>query len=319
MKSSIVSSSVQAFTDEAFSKLKAPHQSISTRLHYKSRQNNRTSLSQKDRQYLERSLRYMKAPDEFSLLRDGEAYPNNYDSSSIYTDGKASLRWGRILRSQEQSVTFEHAAGETVIAHMVSTVEGTMKIAGPFYLSKRKRFGILHKPFRETYSRKAFFKRIAQSREVSKNWMWTGSSFGCGGSESPAIRIERAIIRSNTNEILEVVSPLEHMIVARTEHDHSSLREEMRMSLELQIASQEMEPSIVVVRCSTKTNTLTRTQLLLRSDRRETFEFQQTYEGMIDLPLEGASRGPILVEAVLRSTLYEPGTPVVSHCWVIPV
>jgi len=143
-------------------------------------------------------------------------------------------------------------------------------------------------------------------------------SGGQGGTEHADLTIDALQLHLDGG-ILEARSAFDHSFILNgNEHPTPLLRANQALNVELKLRSQEMEQNMIVVRSMVDETFASRLQLHLQADSREDCEYCQSYSGTLTT---GALPGvqSVVIEAILRSSLYDTGAPVSSSFWIFPV
>ncbi|MCI0707064.1 MAG: hypothetical protein L0Y80_06255 [Ignavibacteriae bacterium] len=278
-------------------------------------------VSQKERLYFEYCLKNEPLlSNTVELLIDGDAYPSHYTGKPEFQqENWAHIRWGRVTRNIGETVNLVKTSPDTVEATVVTTIDGAMKISAPYHMSRRKRHAVLFKPFQETCTRTVVFHRTNHSLDPAQAWKMAFIS-GCQGgthiNPDTAITALRLTVGGGS---IDMHSAFRHSFIlngnkAMTPH----LRAAQEFGIEVKLCSKEIEQNMVVARLMADEVTVSRMQLGLRGDCREGSTFCQEYAGKIQAGVKpGVQR--VVVEAVSRSSLYEPGVRMTSNFWIFPI
>lgn len=279
------------------------------------------SLAEKERLYFEYTIENEPhLQDDLGILIDGDAFPIDYSGNSAEHHLNSShIQWGRVIRNISQNISFERVERNSVEASIITTLDGALKISAPYHLSRRKRHAVLFKPFQESCTRKAYFERVGNSADVAKAWKLVAISAGKGGTEGVDVEIESLKVVRHEQDGEEIVSPLDFRISLNGHGmGTTDVIVQKNIDLELKVRSKEMEQNMVVVRSFASEKSSVRTQFQYLSDVREDCEYCQTYAGRFAATNESGIQ-QVVVEAVLRSSLYDPGAPVSTSFWVFPL
>ncbi len=280
------------------------------------------TLTEKERLYFEYTIENEpRLQDDLGMLIDGDAFPVDYSGGSAeHHPNSSQIQWGRVIRNISRNISFAFVERNAVEASIVTTLEGALKISGPYHLSRRKHHAVLFKPFRESCMRKVFFGRVSNSSDPTKAWKLVAISAGKGGTEGADVKIESLKVARQEREDEEILSPFKFLInvngngMASTEQIIQK-----NIDLELKVRSKEMEQNMVVVRSfANDEKSSVRTQFQYISDVREDHEYCQTYAGKFAATNESGVQ-QVVVEAILRSSLYDTGAPVGTSFWVFPL
>lgn len=282
---------------------------------------NGKEISEGEKTYLEYLIENEPLLHEpFGILVDNDALPGDYVGKATVAHANSSqIQWGRILRHVSQVINFYQVERDVVEASVVTTVDGALKISAPYHLSRRKRHAVLLKPMRESCVQKAIFRRTGNSSDPATSWKLTAVSVGCGGTEKSELEINLLRLRGSDDISYQILSPLAQTYSLNgsgiTAPPVGALQQ---TNVEVKIRSQEMEQNTVVLRYAQGDDQTSRTQLQFLADAAEGAGYVQTYYGTFSADCEAGMRS-IVVEAVLRSSLYDTGAPVSTSYWVFPV
>jgi hypothetical protein len=200
-----------------------------------------------------------------------------------------------------------------------------MKISAPYHISRRKRHAVLFKPFRETCVRKVLFHRTnrtsgSRSGDPALAWKMATISGAHGGTDHADSALTIGSLRLRTvEESHEVRSAFQYSFILNGNgHETPLFKANQAVNVELKVHSKEMEQNMIVVRSMVNDKSAARTQLQLQTDSREDCDYCQTYAGkLVAGTLPGVQS--VVVEAIVRSSLYDTGAPISSTFWVFPV
>ncbi|MGH2568182.1 MAG: hypothetical protein ACRDGA_07575 [Bacteroidota bacterium] len=271
-------------------------------------------MSEKERVYFEYIIENEPLLQDFiTLLVDGDAYPAEYSSKATgQVHNNSLVQWGRVVRNIARTIQFERMDRDSVEATIATTLEGAVKMSAPYHLSRRKKHAVLFKPFKERCTQKAYFHRISNSSDLTSAWKLTGVSVGRGGTENAEVAIEELSVRTGNDASAQFRPPYDHIFRLNGNLDPTSLNTFFEpVALELKVSSKEMEQNMIGVRSLLDNDEVSRRQLAFQSDAPHSEDNYQAYFGEVGLgSVQGASS--VVVEAVLRSSLYDTGTPISS-------
>lgn len=277
-------------------------------------------VSDKERTYFEYLIQNEPLlQDYIGMLIDGDALPIDYSSKSVVpSENTSQIQWGRVVRNISQTINFERVERDVVEGSITTMLEGAVKISAPYHLSRRKHHAVLFKPFKETCIRKAYFQRRGNTSDVAKAWKLVAVSAGKGGTEDNDVEIEALELRWGENGQYQIQSPFNHPFTFNQDDApaHQSVANN-DFRIELKVRSNEMEQNMIVVRSLLEGEGTQRKQLLFQTDTREEGNYCQTYLGTFPTGIEQRVHN-LVVEAVLRSSLYDTGAPVCTSFWVFP-
>jgi hypothetical protein len=258
--------------------------------------------------------------EPFGMLIDGEALPAEYcGKQMLHHISPASIQWGRIVRNIHQTVNFQQIDRDLVEAVLMTTLEGALKISAPYHLSRRRRHAVLFKPFCESCVQKVTFRRSGNSADPERAWRLDAVSVGVGGTEHPEVEIDLLRVRGADDVGYQVQSPLLQMLHLNDAEDSASpLVQERQLEVEVRIRSREMEQNMVVLRSAADDDTVWRTQLQYLADNPDGAGYLQTYCGSSSVAHQGRFRA-MVVESILRSSLFDTGAPVQTCYWIVPL
>jgi len=272
------------------------------------------SVSEKERVYFEYMIENEPSlHDYITLLVDGDAYPAGYSSKATGQVHNSSLvQWGRVVRNISRTIQFVRTEKNSVEATITTTLEGAVKMSAPYHLSRRKRHAVLFKPFKERCIQRAYFQRIGNSSDLSRSWKLTAVSVGKGGTENAEVAIEELFLRTAKGASIQFHPPFDQFYKINRNLDAEELNRPVGpLALELKVSSKEMEQNMIGIRSLLDNNEIRRQPLHFQTDAPQGESNFQTYFGEVNhSSAKGA--GTVVVEAVLRSSLYDTGTPVSS-------
>jgi len=208
---------------------------------------------------------------------------------------------------------------DVVEAALITKLEGVVKISAPYHLSRRRRHAVLFKPFRETCVQQVMFRRIGNSSDPARAWVLVAVSVGVGGTEHTEVEIDLLRLRGADDVGYQIQSPMLQMVHLNGAEDTAPrLAADRQVEVEVRLRSREMEQNMVVLRWTAGDETLWRTQLHYLADNPDGAGYLQTYCGSSSAA-NGCSIRALVVESVSRSSLFEPGAPVQTSYWIVPV
>lgn len=280
-----------------------------------------SDVSQKERLYFEYCLE-----NEPLLLNtteplvDGDAYPSQYTGKpDLQEENWAHIRWGRVARSVEKSISFIKTGPDVVEATVITTIDGAMKISAPYHMSRRKRHAVLFKPFQETYARTVVFHRMNHSLDPAQAWKMAFIS-GCqGGTNTNPDMAITALRLTVGGGSIDMHSAFRHSFLLNgNKAVLPNVRAAQEFGVEVKLRSKEIEQNMVVVRTMADEVTVARAHLGLRGDCRDGTAFCQEYSGKMHAGVKSGVQS-VVVEAISRASLYEPGVRMVSNFWIFPI
>ncbi len=277
-------------------------------------------MSPKDKAYLEFVIENNPLLNSDVVpLDDGDAYSSDYCGGSTRLNERGyPLRWGRVIRRVSKSVEFDEPSDECIIATVIRTFDGILKISAPYQLSTRMRHAIISKPFVERSTRKAQFLRIAGTKDSSKNWKLDAVSVVRGGTEHANVVIDEFVMRAGGGETLSMKSPDENIwAFGQDKSAVATVESESDLDVAVKLETSELEPNMVVLRSGFRGKWGQRTLLPLTFENKSGNHYIHTYENTVrPQPRPGVFHA--VVEAITRESLCDLDAPVSTRFWGVP-
>jgi len=252
-------------------------------------------------------------------LDDGDAYATDYVGGSTKVGERGfPLRWGRVVRNVTKSVLFDEPSEECAVATITRTIEGVLKISAPYQLSTRMRHAIIEKPFTEHCVRKARFLRIGRTKDPSKNWKLNAVSLVKGGTPDGELLIDELTFRAIPGETISLKAPNENIWpFGQDDPRIATVEGETDVDVAVKLKSEDIEPTMVVLRSGYKGKWGQRTLLPLKSENRSGNRYIHTYESTVRAQARPGAFHAV-VEAIDRETLCDVDAPVSTSFWGVP-
>lgn len=277
-------------------------------------------MNPKDKEYLEFIIENNPLLNSDVVpLDDGDAYSSDYCGRSTPLNERGyPLRWGRVIQKVSKSVDFHERGDEWIIATVIRTLNGILKISAPYQLSTRMRHSVISKPFTERSTRKAQFLRIGRTKDPSKNWKLNAVSIVRGGTDSGNVVIDELVIRADSGEKVSIKSPDENIWPFGQDNPSvATVESESDLNVAVKLETSEVEPNMVVLRSGFIGKWGQRTLLPLIFENKAGNHYVHTYESTVrPQPRPGVFHA--VVEAITRETLCDLDAPVSSSFLGVP-
>ena len=277
-------------------------------------------MSPKDKAYLEFVIENNPLLNSDVVpLDDGDAYSSDYCGGSTRLNERGyPLRWGRVIRRVSKSIEFDERSDECIIATVIRTFDGILKISAPYQLSTRMRHAIISKPFVERSTRKAQFLRIGRTKDSSKNWKLDAVSVVRGGTEHANVVIDEFVMRAGGGETVAMKSPDENIwAFGQDKSAVTTVESESDLDVAVKLQTSELEPNMVVLRSGFMGKWGQRTLLPLTFENKSGNHYIHTYENTVrPQPRPGVFHA--VVEAITRESLCDLDAPVSTRFLGVP-
>jgi len=222
--------------------------------------------------------------------------------------------WGRQVTSVSRTVSFEDLADTVVIATIIKTISGNVKIAALDSLQDTT-VAIVSKPFTETLTRKVKFFKIANTNRIRDNWRMREISALKGGTLNSLITIDQlqAIIGTDT---LTVTDPNEYYLrfAGFGGRQMPSLGMTTPITVRITVTSTESDTDFVMLHRPAMMRPLHRRAILVSETG--SGPYTRVYEFSWDSHIKG--RHHFYVSAVTRNSLFDDAAPWATQLWGFP-
>jgi hypothetical protein len=248
----------------------------------------------------------------------------------------------REILSIDRAFSFEFTDETTAVGTMVRTIEGKLWVRGIIQRLPAPDTTFA-KPFTETATRKAIFRKVDDTGTVENDWKMVAVSLLEGGTADRDFDIRRLNVRFRGDQEREYTDPLNTFLRIGRDGPQVPVVSLVQFrangfSVEVTIQSASETPEIVYLRHGGGISRpgaiahgyMRRLQMELDpgSERVANGLYTRTYvidwlpaivlPGMVVGEHLGQGRFSTIVESISHATLYDTGAPVETHYWGVP-
>ncbi|MFH0990172.1 MAG: hypothetical protein V1799_09175 [bacterium] len=264
-----------------------------------------------------RDKKYLETFIENSSLLNGDVQPLNDGEVKMVSEFGYPLKWGRVIQNASKNITFDETGDRDVIATIQRTIKGILRSSAPYQVSARVRMMNLSKPFTEFSKRKAHFRRIAETKDPSKNWKLSAVSVVKGGTEDQNVSIDEIRLELSSGEKISIKG-VEEQVWPFGQNDPriATVDAESMVNVTVKLHSRSLEPNMMVLRSGFGSWNY-RGILPFRSENRTGRHYLHTYEDRVwTRPQPGVYHA--IVDAITRETLCISDAPVSTSFLGLP-